>query len=253
VANLVAVLADDDEAIHGEASLTETVDVLLRSLGPALSEDGTPRLSGPLDADGVLLIGLALKVDESPVDGNLLLLGDQVGVELLAAKCLLEVLEGSVANRLGIGEECLKVSILVCGSWHLWRNIVTYLPDGEGLLLLVGSLESLPSIFRRDVAYDTVQGEEAVGVAISSDMTLGLTDKAGLRSLVGAIGLAVARFATATALASELALNPLVRAIGSVVTGLVAVVAQSRVEALLFLLGTVASEVAVGAAAKKSQ
>jgi hypothetical protein len=84
-------------------------------------------------------------------------------------------------------------------------------------------------------------------------MTLGLTDKAGLRSLVGAIGLAVARFATATALASELALNPLVRAIGSVVTGLVAVVAQSRVEALLFLLGTVASEVAVGAAAKKSQ
>jgi hypothetical protein len=119
VANLVAVLADDDEAIHGEASLTETVDVLLRSLGPALSEDGTPRLSGPLDADGVLLIGLALKVDESPVDGNLLLLGDQVGVELLAAKCLLEVLEGSVANRLGIGEECLKVSILVCGSWHL--------------------------------------------------------------------------------------------------------------------------------------
>lgn len=109
VADLVAVLADDDEAVYGEASLTESVDVLLRSLRPALGEDGTPRLGGPLDADGVLLIGLALKVDESPIDGNLLLLGDQVGVELLATEGLLEILEGSVANGLGIGEECLKV------------------------------------------------------------------------------------------------------------------------------------------------
>lgn len=119
VANLVAVLADDDEAVHREASLTESVDVLLRSLRPALGEDGTPRLGGPLDADGVLLVGLALEVDESPVDSNLLLLSDQVGVELLAAEGLLQILKGSVANRLGIGEECLKVSMLVRESWHL--------------------------------------------------------------------------------------------------------------------------------------
>jgi hypothetical protein len=118
VAHLVAVLADDDEAVHGEASLTESVDVLLRSLRPALGEDGTPRLGGPLDTDSVLLVGLALEVDESPVDGDLLLLGDEVCVELLAAESLLEILKGSVADGLGIGEECLKVSMLVCESWH---------------------------------------------------------------------------------------------------------------------------------------
>jgi hypothetical protein len=116
VADLFAVLADDDEAVHGEASLTKAVDVRLRILGPALSEDSTPRLSGPLDGHGVLLISLTLKVDESPVDGNLLLLCDQVGVELFATEGLLEVLQGSVANRLGVGEECLQIFLSACES-----------------------------------------------------------------------------------------------------------------------------------------
>ena len=116
VADLVAVLAHDDEAIHREASVTETVDVLLRTLGPAFGELGTPRLGGPLDRDGVLLVGLALQVDESPVDGNLLLLSDQVSVEVLAAEGLLEILKGGVANRFGIGEERLEISMLVCKS-----------------------------------------------------------------------------------------------------------------------------------------
>lgn len=113
VANLVAVLADDNEAVHREASLTESVDVLLRALGPAFGELGTPRLGGPLDGDGVLLISFALKIDQSPVDGNLLLLSDQVSVEPFATEGLLEVLQGSVANRLGIGEESLKISMSV--------------------------------------------------------------------------------------------------------------------------------------------
>ena len=128
-----------------------------------------------------------------------------------------------------------------------------YLLDGEGLLLLVGSLECLPGIFGRNVAHDAVEGEETVGLAISSDMALGLADAAGLGSLVRAVSLAVARFATAATLAGELALNSLVRAVGGVVAGLVAVVAQSRVKALLLLLGTVASEVAVGATAGKKR
>ena len=116
MANLLAVLADDNEAVHREASLTKAVDVLLRTLGPALSEDSTPRLGGPLDGDGVLLVGDALQVDESPVDGDLLLLGDQVCVELLATEGLLEILKGSVANRLGIGEERLHISVLIFES-----------------------------------------------------------------------------------------------------------------------------------------
>lgn len=128
-----------------------------------------------------------------------------------------------------------------------------YLLDSKGLLLLVGSLQSLPSVFRGDVAHDTVQGEETVGLAISSDVALGLADATGLGSLVRAVGLAVTSLAAATALASELALDSLVRAVGGVVAGLVAVVTQSGVEALLLLLGAVASEVAVGAAARKKR
>ena len=56
-------------------------------------------------------------------------------------------------------------------------------------------------------------------------MALGLADTTGLRSLVGAVGLAMARLATGTALAGELALNPLVGTVGGVVAGFVAVVA----------------------------
>lgn len=132
-------------------------------------------------------------------------------------------------------------------------RIATHLLDGDSLLLLVSGLESLPGIFGRDVAYDTVQGEETVGVAVSSDVALGLADTTGLRRLVGAVSLTMARLATATTLAGELALDSLVRAVGSVVTGLVAVVAHSGVEALLFGLGAVASEVALGVAAKKAR
>ena len=111
MANLVAVAADDDKAIHREASLAETVDVLLRRLRPAIGEDRTPWLSGPLNGDGVLLVRLALQVNESPVDGDLLLLGDQMGVEVLAAKDLLEILKGGSANRLGIGKESLNMYV----------------------------------------------------------------------------------------------------------------------------------------------
>jgi hypothetical protein len=82
-------------------------------------------------------------------------------------------------------------------------------------------------------------------------MALDLADTTGLRSLVGAVSLAMARLATATALAGELALNPLVRALGGVVARFVAVIAQAGVEALLLGLGAVASEVTVAAAAAK--
>jgi hypothetical protein len=80
-------------------------------------------------------------------------------------------------------------------------------------------------------------------------MALGLADAAELGCLVGAVGLAVARLATATALARKLALDTLVGAVGSVVARLVAVVAESRVRALVPRLGTVSREVPIGAAA----
>ena len=126
----------------------------------------------------------------------------------------------------------------------------------KGLLLLVGSLQSLPSVFRGDVAHDTVQGEETVGLAIGSDVALGLADATGLGSLVRAVGLAVTSLATATALSAELALDGRVWAVALVVARLVAVVAETGVAAaaaLLWLLGAVAGEVALRAAAVMRQ
>jgi hypothetical protein len=61
---------------------------------------------------------------------------------------------------------------------------VTHLPDGECLLLLVRSLQKLPSLLGRYVTGDVVQSEETVGLAVGSDVALGLADTTDLRSLV---------------------------------------------------------------------
>jgi hypothetical protein len=126
---------------------------------------------------------------------------------------------------------------------------VTHLPDGKHLFLLVRSLQKLPGLLGRRVTVDAVQGEEAVGLAVGSDMALGLADTTDLRSLVGAVGLAVTGLAAATALARELALDTLVGAVGSVVARFVAVVAKSRVGVLVPRLGAVTGEVSIGATA----
>lgn len=126
---------------------------------------------------------------------------------------------------------------------------MTCLLDGQSLLLFVRSLECLPGFLTRDIAGDTVQCEKTIGLAVGSNMTLGLADAADLRSLAGAVGLAVTCLATGTALASELTLNPLVGAVRGVVTGLVAVVAKTGVSALVLGLRAVASEVTLGTAA----
>jgi hypothetical protein len=126
---------------------------------------------------------------------------------------------------------------------------VTHLPDGECLLLLVRSLQKLPSLLGRYVTGDVVQSEETVGLAVGSDVALGLADTTDLRSLVGAVGLAVTGLAAATALAGKLALDTLVGAVGSVVARLVAVVAKSRVGVLVPGLRAVTGEVSIAAAA----
>jgi hypothetical protein len=107
VTRLLAVAADGDEAVHGETSLTKTVDVVFGGGRPSLGEDGALGLGGPLDGHRVLLVGLSLKVDESPVDGDVLLPGDEVGVEVVSTESLLEVLQGSGADGLGVDEEGL--------------------------------------------------------------------------------------------------------------------------------------------------
>jgi hypothetical protein len=133
---------------------------------------------------------------------------------------------------------------------------MAYLLDLKGVLLLISSLEGLPSLIGRNVTDDTVHGEQAVLLALSGKMTRLLADTAHLGLLLGAVGLAVTSLATATALTAELALDGRVGAVRLVVTGLVAVVAEAGVAAtaaLLRLLGTVARKVALGTAAVMCQ
>jgi hypothetical protein len=246
VADLVTVPADDGEAVHREPSLAKTVDVFLLAARPTSSERGAPRLGRPLEGDGVFLIGLALEVDKGPVDGDFLLLGYEVSVELLTAECLLEVLEGEGTDSFGVGEESLLI---------LARNIAitceeTHLSDDKTLLRLVRSDESPPCLIRRQVASDAVGGEETVGLAAGSNVALSLADATDLRTLFGAVGLAVTRLAAATALAGELALDPLVGTIRGVVARLIAVVAKSGVSTSLVWLRAVTGEVSFGTTAR---
>jgi hypothetical protein len=133
---------------------------------------------------------------------------------------------------------------------------LAHLLDLQGVLLLISSLERLPSLIGRNVTDDTVHGEQAVLLALGGKMTRLLADTAHLGLLLGAVGLAVTSLATATALTAELALDGRVGAGRLVVTGLVAVVAEAGVgatTALLRLLGAVARKVALGTAAVMCQ
>lgn len=80
-----------------------------------------------------------------------------------------------------------------------------------------------------------------------------LASTANLRALLGTVGLAVASLATATALASELALDGRIRAVSRVVARLVAVVAEARVGAFHPRLRAVTREMAFATAADKCQ
>lgn len=137
-----------------------------------------------------------------------------------------------------------------------WCVELAYLLDLQSVFLLVGNLEELPGLVGRDVTNDTVHGEQAVGLALGGNVAGFLADAADLGLLLGAVSLAVTSLATATALSAELALDGRVRAVGLVVAGLVAVVAETGVAAaavLLGLLGAVAGEVALGSAAVMRQ
>ena len=106
---------------------------------------------------------------------------------------------------------------------------MAYLLDLEGVFLLVSGLENLPSLIGRHVTDNAVQGEKAVLLTLGDSMARLFADTADLRLLLGTVSLAVTGLATATTFSAELALDGRVRAVGLVVTGLVTVVAETRV------------------------
>lgn len=85
----------------------ETSDVLLGRRWPSLRERGTSRLRRPLEGDDELLAILTLKVDDSMRVRDLLLLGDEVGVELGIAESALQLGKRNFWERLRVLDEAL--------------------------------------------------------------------------------------------------------------------------------------------------
>jgi hypothetical protein len=117
VTDLLANLTNRDTTIKLEASRLEALEVLLSVFRPALGMNRTFRLVAELQGQNILLIDLATKRDESVDIVLLFLLGDEVDLEVILAKGLLElvrldrlnvrVLEAEVVHEAAVGLECL--------------------------------------------------------------------------------------------------------------------------------------------------
>ena len=111
VTHLAAVGAFGDATIDGQTSLRETLEVGSRSLGPLLEELWALRFLGEVEADGVLLTNLTLKVDNGPGLFDSLLQADEIDLVAALAELLLhlQICEG----RASLGEDLDTVSEVI--------------------------------------------------------------------------------------------------------------------------------------------
>lgn len=106
--NLVAVATLLHHAVHHEASLRQTGEVLLRGRRPAFSELGTTRLGAELYADDEALVNLSLEIDDGVRVGDLLLLGDEMRVHAVTAEGILQDVEGQFRIGGSVGDDGLR-------------------------------------------------------------------------------------------------------------------------------------------------
>jgi hypothetical protein len=207
VANLLAVGAVGLQAVHGEASILQTLKVLLSTLGPAFSEDGTARLESLLERDLVLLVSVALEVDVGVDLGrNGLLLGDEVVLEVGLAEALLKLDKGELRSELAVGPEGLNEVVNVAS--------------------VIGGVEVLPSLVGIGVVRKTFRVDVVLLGTSSSGMT---STGALLANSVNTLGRAVAVSTASAAGASERTLGTRVGAVGLVVSSLTTVEALAGV------------------------
>ena len=207
MANLLAVGAVGLQAVHGEASILQTLKVLLSTLGPAFSEDGTARLESLLERDLVLLVGVALEVDVGVDLGrNGMLLGDEVVLEVGLAEALLKLDKGELRSELAVGPEGLDEVVDVAS--------------------VIGGVEVLPSL----VGIRVVRKTFRVDVVLLGTNSSGMTSAGALlANSVNTLGRAVAVSTAGAAGASERTLGTRVGAVGLVVSSLTTVEALAGV------------------------
>jgi len=104
----IAVRALWYHPVHRQTSLRKASCVVLWTLWPAFGELGTTWLGRELDADNVLLILLALEVDDRVSVGDFLLLGNKMCVHLGITENLLELFERDFREGLSVREDGLN-------------------------------------------------------------------------------------------------------------------------------------------------
>lgn len=209
VTNLFAVGAVGLQAVHGEASIVQTLEVLLGALGPAFGKDGATRLESLLEGDLILLVSIALEVDVGVDLGrDSLLLGNEVVLEVGFAEALLKLDEGELRGELAVDPEGLNKVVDIAS--------------------VIGGKESVPSVVgiadvrkanRVDVVLVNASGSSVAGagtflanglgtlrgaMAFITTSAAGASERA-LDTGIGAVGLVVSRFAAIEALAGVLA------------------------------------------------
>jgi hypothetical protein len=187
VTNLLAVGAVGLQAVHGEASILQTLEVLLVALGPAIGENGAARLESLLEGDLVLLVGIALEVDVGVDLGrNGLLLGNEVVLEVGLTEALLKLNEGELRGELAVQPEGLNEVVKAVRV-----DVVLLSASSSGVTsagaLLANGLRTLGGA----VTFSTASAAGA------SESTLGPG--------VGAVGLVVTSLTAVEALAGHLA------------------------------------------------
>lgn len=117
VAKLAAIATERNTSVLNEAGRRKTLEILCCVLRPALSKLRTARLIGQLNGENELTVRVTHQVDDSHVDRNLLLLGDQVDTQPILSKSLLhgrkvELLHGGASISLETGPKRVQITLL---------------------------------------------------------------------------------------------------------------------------------------------
>lgn len=209
VTNLLAVGAVGFQAVHGEASIVQTLKVLLGALGPAFGKDGATRLESLLEGDLILLVSDTLEVDVGvDLRRDSLLLGNEVVLDVGLAEALLKLDKSELRGELAVDPEGLDEVV----------DIARVIGGKQGFPSVVGIVD-VRKADRIDVVLVNASGSSVASAGaplanglstLRGAMTFITTSAAGaseraLEARVSAVGLVVSDFAAVEALAGVLA------------------------------------------------
>jgi hypothetical protein len=225
VTKLSAVTTQGNTTVLDEASGSETLQVLLRGLGPAFSQLGTTGLCRVLEGENPLAFRVADRVDDGHVGSNGLLLSHQVDGRVVLTESLFDGGQVELSgDGTGVCSKTETESIEVFGVRCIDESLPGFLGselrdaipvDHTTLIAVEGLVAGL-------VAQLALHGRAITsGMAIDTARVAG-TSKGTLDPGVSAVCFVVADLAAVVAFASQAATGGLLRTVPSEVAGLAA-------------------------------